>query len=813
MKYNENTAAIELSVRELCALTLGAGDLEYGGGRALFERGRVGAQIHRRWQEDKAKEYGMQYCPEVPLHHACRYGELTYSVSGRADAVRLDHDGLYTVEEIKSMGGRAFRSPVPESYMAQLRIYAYFLCCAKQLPRVRMSLVCVSISDERTRERTSEASVEELRDFYLGLLQKLAPRAKLIAEHTLTHLPAIAHMVFPYRDMRPGQEDMIRAVHRAVRGGERLFIQAPTGIGKTVSTLYPALRARGEGRCDRVFYLTAKASTRREAVEAVRRMVACGAPIRAVVLTAREHICPCAPTGTGGGASLSTHCNSVECAYAAGYYDRVWGALEELLTGGNGYNRTRLLEVAGHHSVCPYELSLDVSEFCDVIIGDYNYVFDPMVYLRRYFSPDAPAREKNVFLIDEAHNLPDRARDMYSATLECRTLERVYARVDRRDKTLNEALETLIRAMRRLRRMCRDTLTTDEAGREYGFCLTHAMPDEWNEKLRWFSDQASGWLRAHREEDVAPQVSDLLRVLREYFCILELYDEHYATCVEITRGELRVKLFCMDPSELLDQMMHRAVSTVLFSATLTPLSYFADVLGGGSAADRLSLPSPFDRENLGLFIVDKISTRYENREDSARVIASCIAATVAPKKGNYIVYFPSYAYMELVYRQFCARYPHVRTVLQKKGMRTAEKETFLDAFPADTGVLRVGFCVLGGSFSEGVDLPGSRLIGSVIVGVGLPGISNELNVLQEYYQDRLEHGYEYVYLYPGMNHVLQAAGRVIRREDDRGVVVLIDDRYATPVYRGLFPGHWLHAKYAGNANELAESVRKFWGKS
>ena len=804
MEYNINTASVELSVRELCARTLGGGDLEYGGGRALAERGRIGADIHRRIQSERSGRYRA----EVPLSNTTRYGELTYTVSGRADGIEQDEDG-WTIEEIKTMRSRAFSFPVPEIYLAQLRIYGYFWCVERDLGGVNLRMICINIDNDKQKETTVYATREQLRDYYLSLLSRLERWAILIERHRREELPMLASFPFPYAEMRGGQEDMIRAVHRAAKRGERLFLQAPTGIGKTMSSLYPAVRACGEGLADRVFYLTAKASTRREAFGAVRRLVQNGAPLRAVVLTAREQICP-HPTAMSDGRALSSHCNGVECEYAQGYYDRADDAIYELLTSGRGYDRRRILEVAEKYKVCPYELSLDVSEYCDVIIADYNYAFDPMVYLRRYFAPGAACEGKNIFLIDEAHNLADRARDMYSVTLSRRAFEKVYARVDRRDKVLNEALETVILAMRSMRNMCRDNLTTDEEGNECGYCLSHAPLISFGERLAWFSDQCDAWLRRHGEEEIAPSVRDLLYTLREYTTIMDHYDEHYVTYVELCGGDTRVNVLCLDPSGELDILLHRAVASVLFSATLTPLSYFADVLGGGDSPRTMALPSPYDRDNFGLFVVDGVSTRYAQRRASCRHIAASIGAAVSGKRGNYIVYFPSYSYLESVLVHFHALYPKVTTIVQKKGMRAAEREAFLDAFVADRDVLRVGFCVLGGSFSEGVDLPGSRLIGSIIVGVGLPGLSGERNILQEYYQNKSEMGYQYAYVYPGMNRVLQAAGRVIRTEEDRGIVVLIDDRYASPEYKRLFPSHWMHAKYASDVKNLASMVASFW---
>ena len=369
MHYDIDRACMVLSVRELCSLALSHGDLEFGGSRATLSAMHKGAQLHRKLQAERTGRYH----PELTLHNSCLYEDVVYEVSGRADGVEEDEMG-YVVEEIKTVSPYRFYQPVPPEYLAQLKIYAYFLCVSKQLPGVRMRLVVCRSDDEQIREKTEYADLASLRGFYLELLSRVQRWVKLHLVHQTQERPALCRLPFPYSYMRQGQERMVRAVHKAVAKQRRLFVQAPTGIGKTMSTLYPAVRALGEGKCDRIFYLTAKASTRREAFDAVRRLVQCGAGIRAVVLTAREQICP-QFAASGRGRGLSSHCNSIECPMAAGYYDRAPDAVYELLTEGNGYNRSRILEVAQKYNVCPYELSLDVSEYCDVIISDYNYVF------------------------------------------------------------------------------------------------------------------------------------------------------------------------------------------------------------------------------------------------------------------------------------------------------------------------------------------------------------------------------------------------------------------------------------------------------
>ena len=363
-----------------------------------------------------------------------------------------------------------------------------------------------------------------------------------------------------------------------------------------------------------------------------------------------------------------------------------------------------------------------------------------------------------------------------------------------------------------LRGLCRDTLQEDGKGGEIGYYVSRNRVEDFCQAVCEMHEGLSIWLRANRKHELYDLVDSFFSSVRKYRCILDYYDEKFMSYVELADGEITMSLYCMDPSEVLDGRMRRGRSSILFSATLTPTSYFSDVLGGGRDAVCLELPSPYEPENLCLAAVDTVSTRYEDREGNCRKIATLIAAAVSPKAGNYIVYFPSYGYLNKVHEAFVKKYPKVKTIVQSRGMTREEREAFIASFREDEGKMRVGFCVLGGSFSEGVDLPGSRLIGSIIVGVGLPGFSSERNLMRDYFENRYENGFEYAYTFPGMNNVLQAAGRVIRREEDRGIVVLIDDRYGTPTYQKLFPNHWKHLKYAGNSASLAEIARKFWEK-
>ncbi len=814
MRYNRDMCGIEMSVRELCNFAFRHGDLEGKGGA---DNGSFPTDTAVMDRISKGRTYN--YTFEVLLDHTLCQNSVYYNVSGCVDGVFCGDDGIFAVEVVRELHGKAFYSAPNPVHMAQAKCYAYFLCERDGLEKVRARVLYFdskSLDGEKDKIRIFDQIFlrRELRLFYEETLLRVEARAKYLAFHEKEILPSIREACFPYGSVREGQSELIESCYLSIKRGKRLMAQAPTGIGKTVSTLYAAAKALGDGFCDKIFYLTAKATTRREAFGAARKIFESGAKLKTAVLYAKEQICknPDARSRMAG-QRLSSFCNSQSCELARGYYDRVDSAIFELLSQRNGFNSSVIEEVAAKYRICPYEFSLDLSELCDVIICDYNYVFDPSVYLRRYFSPSAEVadKEKKVFLIDEVHNLPDRARDMYSAGLLRSDLEKVYSRIDREERTLNPVLEDMILSMRGLRSLCRENLTKDANGNEQGFWLGSQVLVSFNEKAARAFERLGAWLRTSRENTVFAEIEMIHSQIGKYLSIAEIYGEGFYSYVEIKDSDTLVRLFCLDPSHVVDICLRRASASVMFSATLGPIDYYADILGSEDSG-KLCIDSPFDQDNLCIAAVDSVSTRFEDREKSYKKIANYIAAAVCSRVGNYIVYFPSYSYMERVCDIFSAKYPNVPILVQKRGMLNFEKEAFLDFFAEDTRKLRVGFCVLGGSFSEGVDLPGSRLIGTVIVGVGLPGLSNERNIMKEYFDNKCENGYNYAYVFPGMNSIMQAAGRVIRREDDRGIVVLIDDRYSSPQYRAVFPSHWSHMKFVGDAVSLAELTRRFWAK-
>ncbi len=787
-----------LSVDELCRLATLRGNL---GTTAGLIRPTVAEKVAQR-----IAARSPFFSHMVPLSAEIAFGDIRYEISGTAELVEKNSKTC-TVYLVASRPHSMHSDR--DLDRAKLLCLCYLAC--RQFDTEEVMGVTATVDKNGNFKEVSEIfSASLLQRAFLSYLASVERYARLEINRATTAKGSLQEMRFPYGEMRKGQRELIEESYRAIRDGKRLFAMAPTGIGKTISTLYPAVKALGDGLCDKIFYLTAKMSTRREAFSAVRAMVEAGADVRAIVLTAKEQTCS-NPMAKISGIGVSSHCNPAACTMARGYYDRAKEAVNELLTQYRGYTRKIIEEAAARYNVCPYELSLDLSEQCDVIICDYNYVFDPSVYLRRYFSDFSDKKDLNyVFLVDEAHNLPDRAREMYSAELSFEDFEELYRILPRKSK-LTEQTETVMRAVFKLKKLCADSTFKDEDGRESGFYIGTDPPGATQQALQTYSEAIEKWLKVSEENPAYNLAYILAGRLRKFLSVTDCYDEHFRTYVLLDRGKITLKLFCLDPSHVIGIRMNSAVSSILFSATLTPPDYFRDILGGGKGSRLLSLPSPFDRSNLCLTCMTGVSTRYDDRGASYSKVASCIAASVVAKKGNYIVYFPSYGYMEQVASIFKKKFDAVETVIQSRSMTLSEKEQFLGHFKPD-GNLRVGFCVLGGGFSEGVDLPGSRLIGSIVVGVGLPGLSNEGNIIRDFYEVKYECGYDYAYTYPGMNKVLQAAGRVIRREDDRGIVVLIDDRYAEPKYRNLFPEHWSEINFASSSSELAGIIKNFWEK-
>lgn len=715
----------------------------------------------------------------------------------RGDALCLSR----TLESDPRRLGRAMLARLRgECFLSAL---AYLRGTGEEAVEVVLSLSCPAL--DVTCERRERVTGKDAETFFEKVAAALPLSGLEELDRATRRLPTLRQLPFPYPAERESQREMIEECYRAVLRGRRVFIEAPTGTGKTAGALYPALRALGEGRCDRVFYLTPKTTTAAAAAEALSLFHRAGGALRAVVLTAKERACPegllC--RGTKGVCRRS----------------RAGGAREEeaaaylLSLDKVPVTYAEISEAANRFGVCPYELSLRYSLFADVIVGDYNYLFDTRVYLQRYFERGGDY----LFLIDEAHDLLDRAREMYSATLSGAMLARVASLCegDARLVALGELVgEAQALFARRVGGALSDGQShTDRAGVLHRFASEREMPEELFAAASRIADEALALADPSKmKREVAQVLREAAYPLRDAALRARLYGEGYECFYEEDGGEAQVRLVCLDPSREIARRLSLGRAAVLFSATLSPLSYFRTVLGGGRDARELSLSSPFDADRLSIAIMDTQNTRYTAREESIQGVAEAVYGMVSARVGNYFVFCPSYAYLERLYTAFRTTYPDTRAVMQKKNASLSERDAFLSRFAEEPGESLVGFCVTGGVFAEGIDLVGTRLIGAAVVGVSLPQPSPERDAMAAYYEDRYEAGREYAYTYPGMSRVLQAAGRVIRTESDRGVLLLIDDRFADPFYRAMLPPHFRGMRLADDGRAVHALFSRFWRK-
>lgn len=776
-------AQVHLSVRQLVEFLLQTGSIDsrfFG-----FDRAAEGARIHRRLQRAEGKGYDA----EVYLKQEYTVEGVEYLIDGRADGI-FTEDGLVTVDEIKTVTVplEEITEDMQPVHWAQGQVYAAIYARQQDLEAIRVRLTYFQVDEEKIVRFSRRFTANELDSFVEDLLTRYAPWAKRARSWQEQRTGSLQALRFPFSEYRAGQRALAAGVYRTLRDGQRLLCQAPTGIGKTISTLFPALKAMGEGCDGRIFYLTARSTTRAAAEGALARLRENQLELRlkSITLTAKDKVC----------LLEKRDCTPEACPYARGYYDRLrdalWQALDE-----DDFTRAKLEELARRFTLCPFEFGLDVSLWCDVIVGDYNYLFDPVVNLKRFFD----AGGDHLFLVDEAHNLPDRARDMHSAGLCKSEVFRCVKLLGKGRGKLKTALNRLNRAFIDLRHQCEEepghTFFSAPALTEFDRCVSRV------------TGPMEEWLEEHREGEAHDTMLDLYFELRQYLRAAEWYDDHFVTQVSAGGSEVRVWQLCLDPSAFVDASLSKGRGAVLFSATLSPAGYFKDILGCAEAKTA-ALPSPFDPARLGLFCAADVSTRYKDRQQSLEAIARYLHAMAAGQKGNYIAFFPSYSYLAQVYEVFCRLFPEVETLVQEAGMDDSAREDFLARFTPDAALL--GFGVLGGVFGEGVDLVGRRLIGAAIVGVGLPQVGPRQEMLRRYFDQTRGDGFDYAYRFPGFNKVLQAAGRVIRTAEDKGVVLLIDDRFAAAGYRQLFPEQWRHCRYLYGPEELTEQLSAFWGK-
>ena len=795
-----------ISVRDLVEFVLRQGDL--GGEREFVGSDRALAGIRGHQKIQRSRPTG--YLTELPVEYRVETEDFTLQIRGRIDGLLIASEQVL-LEEIKTVQGTWDHKADP-LHWAQAKFYAFMHAQENGLKELVLQLVYLELPAGKVTEFRQKLSFTELSDFFATTTSVYVDWLRERHHWCLARDAAIATLAFPFPVYRPGQRELAVAAYRVIANCGRLFLAAPTGIGKTISVLFPAVKALGEGKLERIFYLTARTVGQAIAEKALVDLRRAGLKLRAVTLTAKEKVC------VRGGHP----CDPLTCPLALGYYDRVKPAIREALAQEE-ITRAVLESVGQKHQVCPFEFSLDVSVWADAIICDYNYVFDPQVYLRRHFAEDGGAYG---FLVDEAHNLVDRAREMFSADLDGQEIQDVKRAIKQAAPRCSKALTQLRTAMRKLGDATEPHAESFEASdtdvelnlfpaktaairnEDNGVSTSPEFPDSLIEPLETALDKTENWLVKNQPAEFREALLGLYFRMHLFRRTAEHYDERFVTIIE-SDPAMKVRQFCLDPSLLLRKALARGTAAIFFSATLTPMDYYRTLLGGEPGDPGLQLASPFPSENLAVLIQDRIQTHFKGRAESLGDVVEAIGTLVQGRSGNYLVYFPSYQYLNDTLQAFQLRHPSVPVLVQRPGMTEPERDAFLAAFSVEHGETLVGFAVLGGIFGEGIDLVGERLIGAVIVGVGLPQLCVERNLIRDYFQQQNAAGFEYAYTFPGMNRVLQAIGRVIRSETDHGVVLLIDARFNETRYCRLFPAWWKYLRVR-HTDGLREAIGSFW---
>ena len=772
---------IRISVRNLVEFILREGDIDNRkAGLPDKEAMQLGGRIHRKIQ----RQMGSDYHAEVPLKITVPCEGFVIQIEGRADGIQKTADGV-VVDEIKGVLRELEYIEKPVSvHLAQAKCYGYIYGKQQELDSITIQMTYCQMETEEVKRFQETFSIEELERWFFDIVMQYEKWARFQVEWRQTRDATIKEAEFPY-PYREGQRELVTSVYRTILRKKKLFIQAPTGVGKTMATIFPAVKAVGEGLGDKIFYLTAKTITRTVAEQAFQILKKNGLQYKVATLTAKEKICFCE----------KAECNPDVCPYAKGHFDRVNDAVYEMITTMEEMSRENIETQAKKHSVCPFEMGLDVSLWVDAIICDYNYVFDPNAHLKRFFSEGK--KGEYLFLIDEAHNLVERGREMYSAVLYKEEFLQMKKAVRYESVKLTRQLEGCNQMLLEMKREC-------QTYKEYNSISHFAL------KLLNVMNGLQKLLE--EKEQVDEEVLEFYFHVRNFLNIYEEVDENYVIYTELEEGgDFKLKLFCVNPAVKLQNFLSQGNSTVFFSATLLPIRYYKKLLSVETDDYAVYAHSPFKEANRLLVLGQDVSTKYTRRGyEMYERFAIYIKNVMQAKPGNYLVFFPSYRFMEEV-RETFERYrtEEMCCMMQEQNMNEQDREAFLQEFEAEREGSLAGFCVMGGIFSEGIDLTKERLIGAMIVGTGLPQVCNEREILKQYFDRHGENGFDYAYLYPGMNKVLQAAGRVIRTEEDKGVIALLDDRFAGRRYLEIFPREWRKLTYC-NVKTIGEKVEQFW---
>ena len=770
---------IRTSVRNLIEFVMRSGDIDnrFRDNTRMIE----GIRAHQKIQA----KYDKTYKKEYKLKNTTTYKDVVFEVEGRADGLGKK-DEIYLIDEIKSTSRRLEElTDDNKLHWAQAMCYAYFYAIEKSVDTMLISLTYVSVDDYKSKIFEKSFSFDELKDFYFKLLDEYILFSKILASNKEKRDSSIKNLDFPYQSYRNGQRKMAVAVYTAILEEKNLFVDAPTGIGKTISAIFPSIKSMPENLTDKVFYLTSKNTIAKEALKSLKLLGENNLFIKALHITSKEKIC----------LNDEVSCNPIDCPYAKGHFDRVNDALKDILENENIMDYDIIIKYAKKHMVCPLEFELDISLYADFVICDYNYVFDPNVFLKRFFEE---VIDSYVFLVDEAHNLLERTRDMYSYSFKDSTFTSLIELLDeKKDKKIRIKLGQIVD----------DFYKLGQIANKNSYYFTNEYIDILDKDLISLSKTMEKFLVEKIDHPAYDHVLDLYFEINKYLKISDYFTEGFYNVISYDQGsfERSFEIKCVDPREVLKNKYKLARSSIFFSATLSPMGYFVKALAGDDSL-KLRLDMPFNPDHLLIF-KNNISTRYKDRNRNLALVAESINDFIKTKKGNYFIFFPSYSYMEDVAEYYKDNFSG-DLIIQERIMTAESRNEFLNEFTYESN--KVGFLVLGGIFSEGVDLIGDRLIGSMIISVGMPGVSKERDLIKYHFDKEGFNGFDYSYTYPGLNKVFQAAGRVIRGEEDRGIIYLLDDRYGQEKYMNLFPKHWTNQLMVNNKKEFEQIINNFW---
>lgn len=785
---DENLPVIRISVRNLVEFILREGNIDNrtGGGQDP-ENMQMGSRIHRKIQ----RQMGSDYQAEVPLKTEIVCDGFTLKIEGRADGLIHTKEQVM-VDEIKGVLRELDRVQEPAGiHLAQAKCYASMVAEQEGVDEIGVQMTYCQMETEEVKRFQYSYQSNELKVWFDEVIRQYKKWAKFQIEWRKARNASIKGIEFPF-PYRKGQRDLAVSVYRTILRKKKLFIQAPTGVGKTISTVFPAVKAVGEELGEKIFYLTAKTITRTVAEQAFETLREQNLKFKVITLTAKEKICFCEETS----------CNPDDCPYAKGHFDRVNDAVYELLMQEDVMSREVLEAQARKHKVCPFEMALDVSTWVDGVICDYNYVFDPDARLRRFFAEGGAGGY--LFLIDEAHNLVERGRQMYSAELCKEDFLAVKKLVKGEAPRFAKRLEACNKILLAMKKECENYKVLDNIS-HFGIQLMNVL------------SETDRYLEECVDKEVRETVLDFYFQVRSFLNIYDGLDENYVIYTEYQEnGRFVLKLFCVNPAANLQKCLDKGNSAVFFSATLLPIQYYKRLLSTEKDNYAVYIDSSFDTKKRLLMNGVDVSTRYAMRSrEMYQRYATYIFRVVKAKMGNYLIFFPSYRFMEDVYQEFtqllASDGEEMELVIQQKHMDEEERENFLRAFEMGREKSLIGFGVLGGIFSEGIDLTNEKLIGTLIIGTGLPQVCNEREILKSYFDQKGLYGFDYAYRYPGMNKVLQAAGRVIRTEDDRGVILLLDERFQREKGKEIFPKEWADCERC-RLDIVEEKIRLFWEK-